>query len=362
MKKTFPVNINGKIYYIDEDAYTLLQNYLQQLRVTFPGEEGVEILADIESRISELFDERLETGASVIVLSNVNEVIEIMGRPEELGGIGEENPSDPGNAGTVPPPIPDAFIVEEPVTKKLYRDERHKVFGGVLAGFGQYMNWDVTVLRILVVVLALCTKLWPLVLVYMIAWLVIPPARTPRQILEMMGRPVTLGTVGQTVIDSATPPPAPVPDGNGFANFINTAFMLIGKCLLAFIAFVAGITSFVTVLIGLVLIAGMICLFTANAPGILSGLDVNLSSPYLGGWGMTLVMFAVALPMLAIFWAGCTVVFRATPMSKGLLLAGLVLEVLLIIGATVLLNLDGCDGGVFGALLPATTVSTYCMA
>ncbi len=359
MKKTFPVNINGKIYYIDEDAYTLLQNYLQQLRATFPGEEGAEILSDIESRISELFDERLETGASVIILANVNEVIGIMGRPEELGG--DEDETCPKNeAGAVPPPIPDAFIVEGPVTKKLYRDERHKVFGGVLAGFGQYMNWDVTVLRILVVVLALCTKLWPLVLVYMIAWLVIPPARTPRQILEMMGRPVTLGTVGQTVIDSSTPPPAPVPDGNSFSNFINTAFMLIGKCLLAFIAFVAGITSFVTVVIGLVLITGMICLFTANAPGILNGMDVSLTSPYLEGWGITLVMFAVALPMLALFWAGCTVVFRAAPMSRGVLLAGLVLEILLIIGASVLLNLDGAD--FFSALLPATTIGTFCMA
>ena len=36
MKKTFPANISGKIYYIDEDAYTLLQNYLIQLRASFP--------------------------------------------------------------------------------------------------------------------------------------------------------------------------------------------------------------------------------------------------------------------------------------------------------------------------------------
>lgn len=56
MKRTFPVNINGKVFYIDEDAYELLQNYLDQLRATFPGSEGDEIVSDIESRISELFD------------------------------------------------------------------------------------------------------------------------------------------------------------------------------------------------------------------------------------------------------------------------------------------------------------------
>ena len=53
MKKTFPVNINGKVFYIDEDAYELLSNYLTQLRAAFCGTEGDEIVTDIESRISE---------------------------------------------------------------------------------------------------------------------------------------------------------------------------------------------------------------------------------------------------------------------------------------------------------------------
>lgn len=52
MKKTFPVNINGKVFYIDEDAYELLSNYLTQLRAAFCGTEGDEIVTDIESRIS----------------------------------------------------------------------------------------------------------------------------------------------------------------------------------------------------------------------------------------------------------------------------------------------------------------------
>lgn len=84
MKKTFQVNINGKIFHIDEDAYTLLQNYLSQLREAFPGEEGEEIVQDIECRISEHFDQRVATGASAIVLEDVNHVIGVMGRPEEI--------------------------------------------------------------------------------------------------------------------------------------------------------------------------------------------------------------------------------------------------------------------------------------
>lgn len=216
MKKTFPVNINGKVYYIDEDAYALLQNYLSQLRATFPGEEGIEIVNDIECRISELFDERMTGGMAVIVMADVNYVIETMGRPEDLGEVpgpeahGTDAPGASDGQGPVPPPfynaVPDSADDARP-HRKLYRDERHKVFGGVLAGLGQYLNWDVTILRVLVVILALATKLIPCIILYLIAWLVIPPARTSRQILEMQGQPVNLSTVGHNVIDSATPPP-----------------------------------------------------------------------------------------------------------------------------------------------------------
>ena len=83
MKKTFPVNINGKVFYIDEDAYELLSNYLTQLRAAFCGTEGDEIVTDIESRISELFDERISAGANAITFADVNSVIEIMGKPAE---------------------------------------------------------------------------------------------------------------------------------------------------------------------------------------------------------------------------------------------------------------------------------------
>ena len=72
MKKTFEVNINGKIFHIDEDAYELLKNYLSQLREAFPGEEGEEIVSDIECRISEHFEQRASVGSSVIVIEDVN--------------------------------------------------------------------------------------------------------------------------------------------------------------------------------------------------------------------------------------------------------------------------------------------------
>ena len=72
MKKTFPANISGKIYYIDEDAYNLLQKYFTQLRASFPGEEGQEIVCDIEGRVAEIFEDKIAAGASVVNLSEEN--------------------------------------------------------------------------------------------------------------------------------------------------------------------------------------------------------------------------------------------------------------------------------------------------
>ena len=66
MKRTYPANIDGQIFYIDEDAFDLLKNYLEQLHLIFRGNEGQEIVGDIESRIRELFNERIDRGASVM--------------------------------------------------------------------------------------------------------------------------------------------------------------------------------------------------------------------------------------------------------------------------------------------------------
>lgn len=159
MKKSFPANINGKIFYIDEDAYMLLLDYLSQLRATFQGEEGAEIVNDIESRISEHFDERIKLGANVITINDVNRVIEIMGRPEEISDTPEtdaqqkQNEPSRTNDGTPqserPQPHNTVGPPPPPITKRLYRDVRHKVFGGVIAGLAQYLGWDATIMRIL---------------------------------------------------------------------------------------------------------------------------------------------------------------------------------------------------------------------
>lgn len=365
MKKTFQVNINGKIYHIDEDAYMLLQNYLAQLRDAFPGDEGIEIVNDIEFRISEHFDQRLAGGASVIVIDDVNRVIGIMGPPDEItdeAGFETEPsqrhsaprpaPAPEGESAGVPPYNPAGNATTSgstppPFHKKLFRDERHKVFGGVIAGLGQYLGWDVTVLRILVVVATISLStfhlFWPLIILYLICWMVIPPARTPRQILEMRGEPVTVDNVGQTVIDNIAPPAAPVPEGGSVTNAINNVFLIIGRVILVILGIIGGLVGFTTVIVGLVVVAGVACLYFASNDTLLMAFDISSGSPYLEGWGLALVLFAVALPALCLCRAGVATLFKAPGMSLTAIISMCVLEAILIIGACVLLGLGHGD-------------------
>ena len=90
MKKTININLAGFVFYIDEDAYETLQKYLNNIRTYLGNTEGrEEIIDDIESRIAELFSEKQK---QVITLIEVNEVIEVMGQPEDY--MSEEEPEE----------------------------------------------------------------------------------------------------------------------------------------------------------------------------------------------------------------------------------------------------------------------------
>lgn len=352
MKKTFPVNINGNIFYIDEDAYKLLLDYLSQLRATFTGDEGSEIVDDIESRISEHFDERVRLGANVITLDDVNRVIETMGRPDQLSDESDEsNHTDSASTSTddttddsttaTPPRYNAAETTSaQPVNKKLYRDVRHSVFGGVIAGLAQYLNWDVTIMRILAVILTICTYFWPCVIVYLIAWMIIPIARTPREILEMQGQPVTIDNVGQTVINNATAPstPNPNPNPSPLTTFINTFFSIAAKFILGFIAIIFSITSLTLICVILVAIAGISIFYAADNPMILDWLDwLDTNAPILESWGNICTIFAVLIPILIALRYSCAHIFKTKTPSKSEITTAIVFEIIFIIAAVVLL-------------------------
>ena len=357
MKKSFPVNINGTVLYIDEDAYELLNTYIDQLRAAFSSDEGKEIVDDIENRISEIFAEKINNGAKVIVLDDVNAVIEQMGRPAELSdnaasedADAADNDNATANAddntanadnGATPPPFPGAQAqAQAPVTRRLYRNENNKVFGGVLGGFACFVGWNTNILRLLLVVLALCTQVWPLMIVYLIAWMIIPPARTPRQFLEMTGTPVTVSNIGNTILGSADPQYGQTSTSG--AEILSA----IGKVIMGFVGVIAGFSGFAFAAIFIMGITGMILY---GGWGDISIIDsFNLSEverfPMMAGVAMTTFGLAGFLPCLAITWSACNAIFKVKSPGSVTIISLVVIEVLLIIATIIMVRL--CDTSV----------------
>lgn len=84
MNKTLDINIANQIFHIDESAYNILKKYLDDIKLYLTEEESRdEIIQDIESRIAELFIERMISDKQVIGDNDVYEVIKIMGQPED---------------------------------------------------------------------------------------------------------------------------------------------------------------------------------------------------------------------------------------------------------------------------------------
>ena len=84
MNKTVNINLANTLFHIDEDAYNKMRRYLESVKRSFSNTPGSdEILADIEARIAELFYEKLENERQVITHKEVDEVIAIMGQPED---------------------------------------------------------------------------------------------------------------------------------------------------------------------------------------------------------------------------------------------------------------------------------------
>lgn len=192
MKKTLTVNLGGTVYHIDEDAYILLDNYLNNLRYHFRKEEGAdEIVRDMEARIAELFDEALRGGLQVITIKEVEEVIARMGKPEELNDGEEENASASGEK---------AYDSESTGTsRRLFRNPDDRVLGGVVSGLAAYFGWDVTWTRIVFILAGFLVH--GLILAYLLAWIIIPLAQTATEKLQMRGEPINVENIGRTVTD-----------------------------------------------------------------------------------------------------------------------------------------------------------------
>ena len=183
MKITVSVNLGGYSFNIDEDAYSELKRYLKNLEFHFAGQESSsEILSDIETRMAELFRAKITGYKQVITITDVNEVISVLGTPEDIA----DNESNSSR---------EKF--SSPGYHRMYRDPDHRIIGGVCAGMGAYWDIDPIILRVLFVAFLVAGGLGALI--YLILYIVLPEAKTTAQKIEMKGEPVNIHNIKESV-------------------------------------------------------------------------------------------------------------------------------------------------------------------
>jgi phage shock protein PspC (stress-responsive transcriptional regulator) len=171
MKKVININFQGTVVPIEESSYELLKQYIESLRRYFAGEEGRdEIINDIESRISELFQERIKNGSTCITDDDVNSIISNMGRPEDFEEAdGGEQPGEKAGPETKKEKADTIFNENWSWKgKRLYRDENHKILGGVCSGIAAYLGIDPVIVRIIFIISGIGF------LAYILLWIFVP--------------------------------------------------------------------------------------------------------------------------------------------------------------------------------------------
>ncbi len=292
MKKTLSINISGIIFYIEEDGYETLRKYLDSINKYFGSfEDSSEILADIESRIAEIFLAKLNEGKQVITSEDVTQLIATMGNVSDFKAAEEnefaggesakkEEPKSGSFAGSEPKKLVrdqkrkvlggvcagmahyfsvdpvwtrlafalftlaygtgllayiilwillpgDENIQEESAVKKMYRNPEGKVLGGVAGGVASFFGIDKVLVRVLFVALAFAGGFG--IILYIILWISIPEAKTITEKMEMQGEPVTLSGIESTVKKSMNEKPDQ--EESVLTKIILFPFRLIGMIL-----------------------------------------------------------------------------------------------------------------------------------
>ncbi|RDI11200.1 PspC domain-containing protein [Flavobacterium sp. AG291] len=308
MNKTVSINLGGFYFHIDEDAYQKLNRYFDAIKRSLSPDGKDEIMSDIEGRIAELLSEKLKSDKQVVGNAEVDEIMAIMGQPEDYR-IDEETTGEK-NTYTAPD------YNYAPRNKKFYRDGEKGMISGVCAGLSHYFRIDPLWIRILFVI-SLFISFGTSIFIYILLWVLIPKAITTTEKLEMTGEPINISNIEKKVkeeIDSITGKLQNVDYdrlgnnakngaqkiGSGIGAVFSALFTGFAKVIGALIAVSAAI------MLGVVVVFYFSLLFT-------SSLKNSMWHPWVDGfnytdapiWLMgTAVFFMIAIPLFMIFLLG----------------------------------------------------------
>jgi phage shock protein PspC (stress-responsive transcriptional regulator) len=353
MKKAIKINLSGIIFHIDDDAYEKLKAYLDTISSYFSNkQESKEIIDDIESRIAELFQERITAENQVITLEIVNEVIDIMGNPEDIADTGEESEGR------------SSFHETYTTSKRLYRDPENSVIGGVCGGLGAYFKVDPIIFRLLFVIFFFAGG--ASILVYVILWIVLPKAETAAQKLEMRGEKVNVSNLEKKIREEYENVKDTVKENVSKARNSETYrrtqraasdfFEVLGRILLVFVKVILIIIGTSLVIAGIGILIGLITLpFVGIHVFPFESFNFSLGDlllPFTDPVSVTLLVIAVTLliliPIAAMIYGLVKLIFNLKTTNRGLGVGAMTLwivSLLLIIGIVAFESSNYSDSG-----------------
>lgn len=335
MNQTLTVNISGIVFHIEVDAYDTLKNYLNKIKSYFNNsEEREEIMLDIESRIAELFSGMMSEKNQVITAADVDNVIGVMGKPEQYITEDEEQTQTFSNETSVKG------------DKKLFRNPDDRMLGGVCSGLGAYIGVDTVWVRLFFVAAFFLGFGF---FTYIILWIVMPEAKTASDKLKMKGEPINIQNIGKKFEEEANKVSENLKnvDTNKFtkkagsvlenifgalATIFTGIFNIVGKVL--GVAFLIVGTFLLVVLLGMLF--GSKTIFSITSDGVFSFeaheffdlIFVSQDQYYLAILG---VLLLVGIPILTLIYLAIKLLFKIKMHYS----VGLTMSILFVIGMSI---------------------------
>ncbi len=294
MNKVLNINLGGLPFTIDDEAYRMLENYLQSLHNHFRASEGYEeIMNDIEARLAELIKEGMGK-RGIVTHQDVKNAVSVMGKPEDFGAesVDETHSSSSEGSHTEGSKKSNSASGGTPFQtgKRLFRDDAHKMVGGVCSGLAAYFGINVVWLRIAWAILFFFAGSG--LFLYIILWAVLPSAKTTADRLAMRGQPIDVNNIAKTVETSFEKFSEKVNEfgkaenQERFQQQVQQIITNIGNVLKALLSGLGGIGRVLGILIAIALVIFMLISWFGLT------IAASLGSPILGyitdeGWKTT---------------------------------------------------------------------------
>ena len=199
---------------IDIEANKVLEKYCLEIEKQLGAD--ADAMKEIELRMTELLADRKVIGETVISMEDVESIKSQLGRPADFADESSSDVESSKYATT-------DSEVDKPV-KRVMRDVNNRMLAGVCSGLAAYFKIDPVLVRVAAVVL-LVASFGVMLPVYLLLWLIMPPAQTATDRLEMAGQPVTLEAIQK---ESAVPQSTTEPALLVFIRFFLAGVLLAG--------------------------------------------------------------------------------------------------------------------------------------